>query len=76
MLETIQIVLLVKEGFFYTRRRVLKICKVMETLDAYFSPLKFQTFNWLLTDVGLGKIFHSSNLVFLFGERKRQLHQV
>ena len=51
----------------------------METLDAfiqYFSPLKFQTFNWLLTDVGLGKIFHSSNLVFLFGERKRQLHQV
>ena len=59
MLETIQIVLLVKKGFFYTRRRVLKICKVIETLDAfitYFSPLKFQTFNWLLIDEGLGKI--------------------
>ena len=44
MLETIKIVLLVKEGFFYTRRGVLKICKVMETLDAfikYFPSIKF-----------------------------------
>ena len=59
MLETIQIILLVKEGFFYTRRRVLKICKVMETLDAfikYFTSIKCQTLNWLLIDVGLGKI--------------------